>query len=65
MHIGRELVQDECLEFGLLACIVNVNADQIAVNIIIKDYSVRDFPAFGTVSFGQVNIERIGIRVII
>ena len=57
MNIGRKFTKGEFFEMDFLACIVDVNAYQIAFGVIIEHNTFRDFFAVNTWFFREIDIK--------
>jgi hypothetical protein len=65
MNISRNFTEGEFFEMDFLAGIVNVNAYQITFGVIIEYNTFGDFFAVNTWLLREVDIKRIGLRIII
>jgi hypothetical protein len=50
------LIEQKTLEVELLACVVDVNADKVAVCVVVEDESFRELFAIGAWAVGEVDI---------
>lgn len=50
------LIEQKTLEVELLACVVDVNADKVAVCVVVEDKSFRELFAIGPCAVGEVDI---------
>lgn len=64
-NCAGHLQKYEFVQFNLVAGIVDVDADQSATVVLIKDDTLRNFPAVYAWPFRQVDIERVCFRVIV
>jgi hypothetical protein len=53
---ARELAEDEFFELNLGTGIVDVDAYEIALGVVIELHTLRDFPSFDAQLFGKVDI---------
>jgi hypothetical protein len=65
MNISRNFTEGKFFEMDFLAGIVNVNAYQITFGVIIEYNTFGDFFVVNTWLFREVDIKRIGLRIII
>jgi len=57
MDISRKFTEGEFLEMNFLACVIDVDAYQIAFGIIIEHNTLRDFFAVNTRFFGEIDVK--------
>jgi len=57
MDISRKFTEGEFLEMYFLACVIDVDAYQIAFGIIIEHNTLRDFFAVNTRFFGEIDVK--------
>src|SRR4030066_114091 len=63
-YFRGEFAQDQFLELNLLAGIINVNADQVTLGVVIEYDAFGNLAAIRAGFFSQIDVERIGIRVV-
>ena len=59
--LAREVAQDQTIEIDFVAGVVDVNADEVALTVVIQDDAIGYLSGFDTRLFGQIDVE--GIRV--
>ena len=62
---GRELAHDQRLQLNFGAGVIDVDADEVPVLVVVEHDAVRDLPALDTRLLGQVDVQRIGVRMIV
>lgn len=62
----RQLIEGELFKIHFSDSLIDVNAHQVSVDIIVTDNALRDFPLLSKRGrLRQVDIERIRVRVTI
>ncbi len=65
LNLGRQAAQHESVQLDLGARIVDVDTDQVPSRVIIQDHAFRHLPALDARVFGEIDVERVSIGVII
>jgi hypothetical protein len=65
LNVRRQSTKRQLFELNLLACIVNVNPNQVAFGIIVKNNAFGDLFTLRTCFLGEIDVQGIGLRIVI
>src|ERR1043165_2740961 len=57
--------QDETPQFNLAAGIVDVDADQRSLRVVVQHDAFGDFPAIDAGLLGEIDVQGIGVRMVV
>ena len=65
LALHRQSIENEFFEIDFRAGIVDINAHQVAIFIVIQNHAFRNVDAVHTGFGRQIDIKRIGFRILV
>jgi len=65
LNLARQLAEKDLLQLDLVAGVVNVDAHEPSIRVVIEDNALRNLAALNARAVAQLDVQRVGIGVII